>query len=64
MKYSDDTDEHRKANIDYVNQRWKQLYGLEMEFSGIIKGQLRISFDERKLEMMKRIFPLSYVHIG
>lgn len=33
MKYSDDTDEHRKANIDYVNQRWKQLYGLEMEFS-------------------------------
>ena len=33
MKYSDDTDEHRKANIGYVNQRWKQLYGLEMEFS-------------------------------
>lgn len=33
MKYSDDTDEHRKANIDYVNQRWKQLYGLEMDFS-------------------------------
>lgn len=32
MKYSEDTDEHRKANIDYVNQRWKQLYGLEMEF--------------------------------
>lgn len=33
MRYSDDTEEHRKANIDYVNQRWKQLYGLEMEFS-------------------------------
>lgn len=33
MKYSDDTAEHRKANIDYVNQRWKQLYGLEMDFS-------------------------------
>ena len=33
MKYSDDTDEHRKANIEYVNERWKQLYGLEMEFS-------------------------------
>jgi hypothetical protein len=32
VKYSNDTDEHRKANIDYVNQRWKQLYGLEMEF--------------------------------
>jgi hypothetical protein len=33
MKYSDDTDEHRKANIDYVNQRWKQLQGLGLDFS-------------------------------
>lgn len=33
MKYSEDTDEHRTANIDYVKERWKQLYGLEMEFS-------------------------------
>lgn len=33
MKYSDDTDEHRKANIDYVNKRWEQLYGLGMDFS-------------------------------
>jgi hypothetical protein len=33
MKYSDDTDDHRKANIDYVNKRWEQLYGLELEFS-------------------------------
>lgn len=33
MKYSEDTDEHRKANIDYVNKRWEQLYGLGMDFS-------------------------------
>lgn len=33
MKYSEDTEEHCKANIDYINQRWKQLYGLAMEFS-------------------------------
>jgi hypothetical protein len=32
MKYSEDTDAHRKANIDYVNQRWKQLHGLEVTF--------------------------------
>lgn len=31
MKYSDDTDERRKANIDYVNQRWTQLYELSRE---------------------------------
>ncbi len=32
MKFSEDTDEHRKSNIDYVNQRWKQLHGLEVQF--------------------------------
>lgn len=31
VKYSDDTNERRKANIDYVSQRWSQLYGLERE---------------------------------
>lgn len=31
MKYSEDTDDRRKANIDYVNQRWTQLYGWEKE---------------------------------
>ena len=33
MKYSDDTEEHRKANIDYVNRRWKELNSLELDFS-------------------------------
>jgi hypothetical protein len=32
MKFSEDTDDHRKSNIDYVNQRWKQLHSLEVQF--------------------------------
>lgn len=33
MKYSEDTDEHRKANIAYIDERWKQLCGLEVEWA-------------------------------
>jgi hypothetical protein len=32
MKYSDDTEDHRKANIAYANERWRQLYGLQNEW--------------------------------
>lgn len=32
MKYSDDTDDNRKANIDYVTKRWEQLYRLDLDF--------------------------------
>lgn len=31
MKYSDDTEDHRKANIGYVMERWRQLYELQYE---------------------------------
>lgn len=34
MKYSDDTDENRKTNIEYINKRWEQLYGLDLDFGG------------------------------
>jgi len=32
MKYSDDTEDHRKANIGYANERWHQLYGLQNDW--------------------------------
>lgn len=32
MKYSDDSEEHRKANIGYANERWRQLYGLQNDW--------------------------------
>jgi hypothetical protein len=32
MKYSDDTEDHRKANIGYANERWRQLYGLQNDW--------------------------------
>lgn len=32
MKYSDDSEEHRRANIGYANERWRQLYGLQNEW--------------------------------
>jgi hypothetical protein len=32
MKYSDDTDDHRAANLAYANERWRQLYGLQNDW--------------------------------
>lgn len=32
MKYSDDTEEHRKANIGYASERWRQLYELQNDW--------------------------------
>lgn len=32
MKYSDDSEEHRTANIGYANERWRQLYGLQNDW--------------------------------
>lgn len=32
MKYSDDSDEHRTANIKYAQERWRQLYALQIEW--------------------------------
>ena len=32
MKYSEDTEEGRQKKLDYVNKRWQQLYGLQMEY--------------------------------
>lgn len=29
MKYSADTEEHRKGNIEYINKRWEQLYTVQ-----------------------------------
>jgi hypothetical protein len=29
MKYSDDSEEHRKVNIGYASERWRQLYELQ-----------------------------------
>ena len=32
MKYSDDSEDHRKANIGYASERWRQLYGLQNDW--------------------------------
>jgi hypothetical protein len=33
MKYSDESDERRAANIGYTNERWRQLYGVQNDWS-------------------------------
>lgn len=33
MKYSEDSEEHRKANIGYANERWHQLYDVQNDWS-------------------------------
>lgn len=32
MKYSDDSEEHQKANIGYANERWRQLYEVKNDW--------------------------------
>lgn len=33
MKFSEETEDRRKANIDYINTRWEQLYGFQVEWA-------------------------------
>ena len=33
MKYSDDSKEHREANIGYANERWRQLYAVQSDWA-------------------------------
>lgn len=32
MKYSDDSEDHRKANIGYASERWRQLYEIQNDW--------------------------------
>lgn len=33
MKFSDDSPEHREANIGYANERWRQLYNVQSDWA-------------------------------